>query len=59
MSKAPPPKKLNYLLRDIPPVLWRLARHVAIEEDTTLRELLLHAFEEHCKKAKNRSGGSR
>lgn len=52
-------KKLTYLLRDIPPALWRRAKHAAVEEDLTLRELLLKALDEHCHdKLKVREGGA-
>ena len=42
-------KKQDYLLRDIPPALWRKAKHVAVEENATLRAILLRALEEFCK----------
>lgn len=48
MKKSQPEKKLNYLLRDIPPSLWRRAKHVTIEEDITLRQMLLKALEDYC-----------
>lgn len=54
MKKSPPEKKLNYLLRDIPPSLWRRAKHVGVEEDITLRELLLRALEDYCNHPKKR-----
>ena len=43
-------KKISYLLRDIPPSLWRRAKHTAIDKDMTLRELLLKALEKQCAK---------
>ncbi|MFZ5501796.1 MAG: hypothetical protein ACOY58_07815 [Candidatus Micrarchaeota archaeon] len=51
MMGKPADKKLNYLLRDIPPALWKKARHVAVEEELTLRELLLKSLEEYCRKS--------
>lgn len=48
MNPPPTIKKLNYLLRDIPPSLWRRAKHVGVEEGITLRELLLKALEDYC-----------
>ena len=53
MNMPPPGKKLNYLLRDIPPSLWRRAKHVTIEEDITLRQMLLDALEDYCNRERN------
>lgn len=54
MNSTPTNKKLNYLLRDIPPSLWRRAKHVGVEEDITLRELLLKALDKYCESKKGR-----
>ena len=54
MKKSPHEKKLNYLLRDIPPSLWRRAKHVGVEEEVTLRELLLKALDKYCESKKGR-----
>jgi hypothetical protein len=39
----------NYILRDIPSELWDKAKHRAIEEGVSLRELILNAIEEYVK----------
>ena len=40
-------KKLNYLLRDIPKGLWKHAKHKAIDEGISLRELILKALKQY------------
>jgi hypothetical protein len=37
-------KTLNYLIRNIPPDLWTLAKHRAVDEDISLRELIFKAL---------------
>jgi hypothetical protein len=40
----------SYTLRDIPTELWDEAKHRAIDDGVSLRELLLRALREHIKK---------
>lgn len=40
----------NYLLRDIPADLWAEAKHKAIDNGQSLRDLLLTALREHVKR---------
>lgn len=40
-SPAASPRAQNYILRDIPPDLWRQAKHVAVDRGVSLRDLLL------------------
>lgn len=37
----------NYLLRDIPEELWTAAKHQAVKEGLSLREMLLKALHEY------------
>lgn len=37
----------NYLLRDIPDDLWKEAKHKAIDQNISLRELILRAIREY------------
>lgn len=39
----------NYLLRDIPEELWTAAKHRAVDEGISLRELTLKALQEYIK----------
>ena len=39
----------SYLLRDIPAELWTAAKHKAIDEGLSLRELILKALQEYLK----------
>lgn len=39
----------NYLLRDIPEELWNQAKHKAVDEGLSLRELILKALHEYLK----------
>ena len=39
----------SYLLRDIPAELWTAAKHKAVDEGLSLRELLLKALQEYLK----------
>jgi hypothetical protein len=43
-------KTLNYLLRNIPVELWDRAKHRAIDDGISLRELILRALEYYLKK---------
>ena len=40
----------NYLLRDVPAELWTAAKHRAIDEGMSLRELILKALQEYLMK---------
>jgi predicted HicB family RNase H-like nuclease len=42
-------KTLNYLIRNIPPDLWTRAKHRAVDEGISLRELIFKAIEEYLK----------
>lgn len=42
-------KKINYLLRDIPKELWDKAKHKAVDENCTLRELILASIQKTLK----------
>ena len=37
----------TYLLRDIPDKLWQRAKHRAVDEKLSLRDLILHAVEKY------------
>ena len=39
----------NYLLRDIPQELWTKAKHRAIDDESTLRDLILKSVSEYLK----------
>ena len=39
----------SYLLRDIPAELWTAAKHRAVDEGLSLRELILKALQEYLK----------
>lgn len=41
---------MNYILRNIPPDLWTRAKHRAIDEGKSLRELIFLALEAYLKK---------
>jgi hypothetical protein len=43
-------KTLNYLLRNIPVELWDRAKHRAIDDNISLRELILRAIEKYLEK---------
>ncbi|MDD5353047.1 MAG: hypothetical protein PHS93_07810 [Candidatus Omnitrophica bacterium] len=45
-------KKLNYALRDVPEALWIRAKHVAIDEGITFRQLILNAIEKYVEQKK-------
>lgn len=49
--------KTDYLLRNIPREVWRQAKHTAIDEGITLRELLLKAVAEYCHEKRGKRGG--
>lgn len=36
--------KLTYLIRNIPPELWQSAKHQAVDDKISLRELILRAI---------------
>jgi hypothetical protein len=40
----------NYILRDIPKGLWDAAKHKAVDEDVSLRELVLNAVQAYLDK---------
>jgi hypothetical protein len=40
-------KTLNYLLRNIPHELWSRAKHRAVDDGVSLRELIFKAIEEY------------
>ena len=42
-------KKINYLLRDIPRELWDSAKHKAVDDGTTLRDLVLKSIAKYIK----------
>jgi hypothetical protein len=44
------PKKNNYIIRDIPNGLWDRVKHKAIDENITLKDLILRALENYCEK---------
>ena len=44
----------NYLLRDIPEELWNQAKHKAVDEGLSLRELILKALQDYLKTTENR-----
>lgn len=43
----------NYLLRNIPKELWTRAKHRAVDEGISLRELIFRAMEMYLKGGKN------
>ena len=43
------PTMRGYLLRNIPEELWDQAKHKAVDEGLSLRDLLLKALREHLK----------
>ena len=46
-------KILNFLIRNIPPDLWQRAKHRAVDDNCTLRELVLAALEAYLKENAN------
>jgi len=40
-------KKLNYLIRNIPPDIWTQAKHRAVDEGISLKELILKALRQY------------
>jgi len=42
--------EVSYILRAIPIKLWKMAKKYCIDEDITLRELILQALEEKLKR---------
>jgi len=40
----------DYILRDVPAELWDSAKHRAIDDGTSLRELILNSIQEYLKK---------
>ena len=49
MYRESHPKTGDYLIRDVPQELWDRAKHRAIDESITLRELLLAALTQYLK----------
>lgn len=45
-------KIINYILRDIPKPLWDKAKHKIVDEDITLRDLVLKSLEHYLAKSK-------
>ena len=45
-------KQKSYLLRDIPEELWNRAKHRAIDDGDSLRDLILKAVESYLKNLK-------
>jgi hypothetical protein len=43
-------KKTNYLLRDIPPMLWKAARLRALKESISMREVIERLLERYVRK---------
>ena len=46
----------DYLIRDFPEDLHKAAKHQAVDEKITLRDLILKAVEEYLKTAKKKGG---
>ena len=44
----------DYLIRDFPEVLHKAAKHQAVDESITLRDLILKAIEEYLKRVKKK-----
>ena len=44
------PKPLTYLLRAIPPDLWRAVKHAAVDRGISIRELLIQALRQEVAK---------
>ncbi len=45
-----PKTTTSYVLREIPAELWALAKHRAIDERTSLREIIFRALKKYCEK---------
>ena len=46
-SSNPKAATNNYLLRNIPPALWIKAKHRAVDNNESLRDLILNALHEY------------
>ena len=44
----------SYILRDIPPELWKAIKIKAVEQNRPIRELLLELLQDYAKKGKPR-----
>ena len=49
MNNTPKPETSTYLLRNIPKPLWDKAKHKAIDDGDSLRDLVLKAVKEYVK----------
>jgi len=43
-------KTNTFIIRDIPPSLWKIARHRAIDEGKTLKQIVLDALQAYLEK---------
>jgi len=47
-------KSVTYNIREAPIELWERLKHIGVDEDKSLRELILEAIEEFCDRRERR-----